>query len=258
MRTGLNLYSIRNLIKTEEDFLKTALNLAEMGYDSMQYSGGEYDPDRIARVSAASCLPVTLTHIPYDRIVNEPERLMEEHNRFGCKCIGLGALNSQFLINESIFKDSVEKLEKSAEKMLECGFRFCYHHHAFEFFRINGETAFDYMLNNAPHINFTMDTYWLQYGGVDIISTLEKVGDKVAFLHLKDYMIGAQQKEDGKYKFEPIFAPVGDGNINFKPIVDFGNKIGVEDFLVEQDNAALLPDTLEQVKRSIEYIKKEF
>ena len=29
---GLNLYSVRNLIQTEEDFLKTAKILKEMGY----------------------------------------------------------------------------------------------------------------------------------------------------------------------------------------------------------------------------------
>ena len=104
MKVGLNLFSIRNLIKSEEDFLDTALKLREMGYSSIQYSGGDFIPERIKRVSEASGLPVCLTHVPYDRIVNETEALMEEHEMFDCKSIGLGGLNSQYLLDETKMK----------------------------------------------------------------------------------------------------------------------------------------------------------
>ena len=60
MNAGLNLYSIRNLIETEEAFLDTAKKLKDMGYSYLQYSGGVYDPDRISRVSKATGLPITL------------------------------------------------------------------------------------------------------------------------------------------------------------------------------------------------------
>ena len=258
MKAGLNLFSIRNFIKTEEDFLDTAIKLREMGYSTMQYSGGEFVPERIARVSKASGLPVVVTHVPYDRIVNDAEALMAEHDMFDCKCIGLGALNSQLLLKPDELKMCIEKLNKSAELMKKKGFRFCYHHHSFEFFKIDGETVFDYMLKNSPSIDFTIDTYWLQYGGVDILKTIEKAGSRMAFIHLKDYKIEAQLKEDGSaYRFNPIFAPVGEGNIDFKSVTELCRNIGMENFLVEQDNAALLPDTLDEVRRSIEYIRNE-
>lgn len=256
MNAGLNLFSIRNLIKTEQDFLDTAIKLREMGYSSMQYSGGEFIPERIARVSKAAELPVILTHVPYNRIVDDTNALMAEHDSFNCKAIGLGALNSQLLLNESELKACVEKLNRAAEIMYNNGFVFSYHHHSFEFFKINGETVFDYMLKNAPYIRFTIDTYWLQYGGVDVAKTIEKVGNRMAFIHLKDYKIEEQLKEDGSsYRFNPNFAPVGDGNINFRDIVSICNKLGMDKFIVEQDNAALLPDSLRQVERSIKYIK---
>ena len=259
MKVGLNLFSIRNLIKTEEDFLDTALKLREMGYTSMQYSGGDFIPERIKRVSEASGLPVCLTHVPYDRIVNETEALMEEHDVFGCKSIGLGGLNSQYLLDETKMKSCVEELNKAGEIMQKNGFRFCYHHHSFEFYNIGSETFFDYLLKNAPYINFTVDTYWLQYGGVDILKTMEKIGDRMAYLHLKDYKIAAKPREkDDKFNFEPDFAPVGDGNIDFKTVIEKASTMRVAEYLVEQDNAAILPDTLEQVRRSVNYLTKEF
>ncbi|MBO7296044.1 MAG: hypothetical protein J6V39_02195, partial [Clostridia bacterium] len=55
--------------------------------------------------------------------------------------------------------------------------------------------------------------------------------------------------------FTPIFAPVGDGNIDFASLLPRMRAAGAKYFLVEQDNAATLPDTMEQVGRSIKYIK---
>ena len=47
---GINLYSLRSLIATEEGLLDTAIKLREMGYTFLQYSGGPYNPDMLTRV----------------------------------------------------------------------------------------------------------------------------------------------------------------------------------------------------------------
>ena len=254
MKVGLNLYSIRNLIATEEDFLVTAHKLREMGYDYLQYSGGEYDPARIKRVSEAAGLPVYLTHVPMDRILNDTDALMAEHESFGCHNIGLGAMPRDILVDDERFKQTVAALDAAAEKMAQKGFRFFYHHHHFEFMKRNGETLFDYMVKNAPHVNFTVDTYWLQYAGVDILATLEKVKGRIGCTHLKDYAIEYVETDDKK-EFKPVFAPVGNGNIDFAPILQKMHECGAEYYFVEQDNAAKLPDPLGEVEQSVRYVK---
>ena len=251
---GLNLYSIRNLIATEEDFLTTAHKLREMGYEYMQYSGAEYDPARIKRVSEASGLPVYLTHVPMDRILNDTDALMAEHESFGCRNIGLGAMPREILLDDEKFKESVAALDAAAVRMAEKGFTFFYHHHAFEFMKRNGETLFEYMVKNAPHINFTVDTYWLQYAGVDILATLDKLKGRMACTHLKDYAIRYVEKDEKK-EFKPVFAPIGSGNIDFAPVLEKMLKNGAKYIFVEQDNAADLPDPLGEVEASIRYIK---
>ena len=252
MNFGLNLYSIRNLISTEEDFLKTAIKLREMGYSHMQFSGAEYDVDKIKRVSEASQLPVCITHVPYDRIINETQALMEEHAKFDCKYIGLGSMPSQIILDEIEFKKAVELLNKAGERMKENGFKFLYHHHHFEFIKHGGKTCFDYMVENAPHINFTADTYWLQYGGVEIMSVLEKLNGRIPCVHLKDYKIEFDQEKH----FTPTMTYIGDGLIDFKKLIEKMSTLGVEYYLVEQDNAANMPDPLSQVEKSILYLKR--
>ena len=255
MKVGLNLYSIRNLLGTEEDFLATAYKLREMGYDYLQVSGVKYDAEMIARVSKTAGLPVYLTHVPMDRILNDTEALMAEHESFGCYNIGLGAMPREILLDEKKFKETVAALDAAAVRMEQNGFRFFYHHHQFEFMKRDGKTLIDYMLKNAPHINFTVDTYWLQYAGVDVLATLDKLKGRIACTHLKDYAIQYVEK-DGKKEFKPAFAPIGCGNMDFATIVLKMRECGAEYYFVEQDNAADHQDTLGEVEQSVRYIKK--
>ena len=87
MKVGLNLFSVRNLIETEEEYEKTTMKLKKMGYSYVQYSGGVFDAERIRRVSEKTGMPVVLTHVPYDRIVNDIDNLMREHESFGSRNI---------------------------------------------------------------------------------------------------------------------------------------------------------------------------
>ena len=259
MNFGLNLFSIRSLIQTEEEFLATAIKLKEMGYSYMQFSGCPYDADKIARVTRASDMPVVLTHVPMDRIIGDTDALMEEHDKFGCKNIGLGAMGAQTILDERLCFETIDKLNLAAEKMKKNGFEFFYHNHNHEFYKHGDVTVFDYMIANAPHINFTLDTYWVQYGGASIIEYVERLNGRIKCVHLKDHKTVAEfDSEKQKYTLKPIFAPVGDGTINFKDVIAKMKQSGAEYFLVEQDNAANFDDPLEQVGRSIKYLKGEF
>lgn len=251
---GINLYSIRNYLDSEAHFLEAAKALREMGYSHMQFSGAPFDAPMIKRVTDAVGMRISLTHVPIDRIINDTEALMDEHDMIDCKNIGLGMMPMEDMKDEERCKKTIEALNAAGKRMEARGFRFFYHHHHFEFFRFGEKTVFD-MLADAPYINFTLDTYWLQYGGVDIADTVKRLAGRVDCLHLKDYMITPNAAKNG---FEPTFAPVGDGNIDFAKIIAAARDAKTKYFLVEQDNAALLPDTLGQVARSAAYLDKNF
>ena len=75
---GINLYSLRSLIPTESGLIDTALKLREMGYSFLQYSGGPFNADMIARVSQKSGMPIVLTHVPAQRIVEDTDAIIAE------------------------------------------------------------------------------------------------------------------------------------------------------------------------------------
>lgn len=251
---GLNLYSIRNYLDCEEHFLEAAKALKKMGYSYIQFSGAPFDAPMIKRVIDATGMKVVLTHVPMDRIINDTDALMDEHESIGCKNIGLGMMPLDELADEERCKNVIARLNEAGRRMVQRGFKLFYHNHHVEFFRFGEKTVFD-MLADAPYINFTLDTYWVQYGGADVIATVKKLAGRIECVHLKDYMIAFDEQSK---RFEPRFAPVGDGNMDFFGIIEAAREAGAKYFLVEQDNAATLPDTLGEVARSAEYLDKNF
>lgn len=259
MKFGLNLYSIRNLVGTPEGFRETAHKLKEMGYDTLQISGVPYDPELIASVSKETDMPIVLTHMPLDRIINDTEALMDEHALFGCTNIGLGSFPFDKMEVPEQMVEQVAQLNEAGEKMAKRGFKFFYHNHHYEFYKNNGQTVYDYMIENAPYINFTLDTYWLQYGGVDIVDYINKMAGRIDCIHLKDYQIIRKRvspTETGGVA--PDYAPVGKGTLKWGEIIPAALASGTKHLIVEQDSAALYPDTLAEVKLSIDYLKANF
>lgn len=253
MKFGLNMYSVRNRLQTEEDFLAACHELREMGYAYMQFSGAPFDAKMVKRVSNASGLPVCLTHVPLDRILHDTDALVDEHFEMGCQYIGLGAMSPISLIFDPLkCYEAIDALEVAAAKIAQRGGKLFYHNHAFEFIKRDNQTVFDYILEKAPHLHFTLDVYWVQVGGMDICSTLDRLEGRVECVHLKDYQITVPDSENIRY--EPICAPVGDGSIDFTKVIKHARAAGTEYFFVEQDNASLLPDTMEQVARSARYL----
>ena len=90
----------------------------------------------------------------------------------------------------------------------------------------------------------------MQYGGANIIDTIHSSKGRIECVHLKDYKINNN--------LEPEFAPLGDGNINFKQIVKEMKLAGTKYFLIEQDNAATKKDGYKDIIKSIKYIKESF
>ncbi len=254
MKFGLNLYSLSGQIATEEGFLETLIKLKELGYEYVQLSGRPLDGEITKRVSEKSGMPVILSHTPLDKIKDETEWVVNEHKKFGTDRVGLGYYPMYDQDEKAIF-EKIKTFGEIADKVSKAGARFYYHNHHFEFRKLSdGKTIFDHYIEDYPNVNFIMDTYWLQTGGVNILEYIDKCKGRIECVHLKDYRVVFD--ENGK--FEAKYAPVGDGNINWKEVIPAFIKAGAKYFLVEQDDATIYPDPFEQVGRSIKYLKENF
>lgn len=249
MKIGVNLYSIRNMITNKNDLTKTLKLLKKYGCDFVQFSGSPVALTDLAKISKATKMPVVITHSPFDRIVNDTTKLIKEHKAMHCQYIGLGSFDKKLYLNEKKLKATINQLEIVAKQIEKQKMHFFFHNHQTEFMKFaNGETVLDYMIRKAPHIHFTLDVYWVQYGGASVLETINKLKGRIECVHLKDYKINNE--------FLPEFAPLGDGNVNFPCLVKAMKKAGTKYFLIEQDNAATKKDGFKDVIKSIKYAKE--
>lgn len=250
---GINLYSCRKFCAEEDGFLKSIRRLKEDGYTFLQVSGTSLDYEAICRAVNSADLPVRLTHVPYERLLRDTEALMREHEALGCRSIGLGMMPKESLRDEDSFRAEAERLEEIGRRLDSAGFRFFYHHHFMEFYKFGDVTILDYLLENAPHVHFTADTYWMQYGGADVCTWLRKMRGRIGCVHLKDYRI--VRSESNGFGFEPAMCALGDGVMDFRRIIDLAKDCGTEYFFVEQDNTNDAPDPFGELSKSADFLK---
>ena len=258
MQIGLNLFSVRNDVQTEETFMETAKKIKEMGYDTLQLSGCPYNPALARREVEEVGLPISLTHVPFDDLENNVDRMVEEHLSFGCKNIGIGGYDWELFLSDEKMKALVARLEVVGQKIADKGLKFYYHNHFHEFIKMQRGTPFYYyLIENAPHVNLTLDTRWVATAGYDLEEVLNKACGRLECVHLRDFTVRPKRNEQNAVDFYMDDCAVGSGNIRFDKCIPQMKKLGTKHFIVE-DTAFRRANTWEEIEKSLRYIKENF
>ena len=250
MKFGAQFYSIRNHTQTPEELYKSFKEMSGYGYKIAQMSAiCKMDPFVLKSYVDEFNLPIVCTHSPLDRILNDTDELIREHKIYGCDTIGLGGMPGNYLESAEGVRAFIKNLEEPIKRINAEGLRFAYHNHAKEFIDLGGVNAMDILLEESDSINFILDTYWVRRGRADNLEMIKRIGAaRMQNVHLKDLSVEPDGPE----------CPLGLGVIDFKPIVDLCNELGIPNALVEQDNAALTEDSYGQMKISYDNLHHLF
>ena len=248
MRIGAQLYTLRMYTQSEPDLGRTLEKAAKIGYRTVQLSAiGPIKPKRVKELCDANGIKIVLTHNAEKKFLENIEELIEEHQLYGCKYVGLGSMAERYR-SADWFDQFALDYEGPASKLKDAGLLFMYHNHAFEFSRLpDGRTFMDALLDRMPEeiMGITADTYWLQFAGVDVNEWLKNHAARLPCVHLKDMV---------PWNFESRMAPVGEGNINFPSVLDTLGRNGVTEYLlVEQDNC-YDQSAFDCMKKSYDYL----
>ena len=249
MRIGAQMYTLRTYCQNERDLGRSLERVAAIGYRCVQLSGqGPIGPKRIKALCDMNGLEIVLTHNPEGDFLNRTEELIERHQLYGCRYVGLGYLPERYH-DPGFLPCFADDFGPAAQKMRDAGMKFMYHNHAFEFERMpDGRTIMDHLLDMLPAelMGVTADTYWLQYAGVDVRGWLTAHADRLPCVHLKDMTIRG---------FDIRMAAVGRGNLDFPAILGILKHNGVTEYaLVEQDDCYGEPP-FDCLKQSYDYLQ---
>ena len=222
------LYTVRDFTNTPADIAATMKKVKQLGYDAVQCSAlGAIDAHELKRIVDGEGLTICATHTDYDRMRDEPQAVIDEHNLWGCKHAAIGGLPQEYRSAEGYARFAKEASEV-AKRLAEGGLTFSYHNHSFELEKFNGRTGLEILYEDSDpkYFNSELDTYWIQHGGGDSAAWIRKLKGRAYIVHLKDMAMDDRTQ---------LFAEVGEGNLNWPAILDACKEAGVEWYIVEQD-----------------------
>ncbi len=228
MEIGAQLYNLRTYTQNETDFARSMQRVSDIGYKIVQVSGiGAISPETVKRICDDNGLKIVLTHTNQERLLTETEKVIAEHKILDCKYIGLGSMQERYRSPEWR-ENFVADYKPVAQKLQAEGCKLMYHNHDFEFENVNGVRLIDTLLNGftQEELGITLDMFWVQAAGCDVVQWIERFKGRLNCVHLKDMNVHGSERR---------MAAIGTGNMNFETIVPAFINAGVEYGLVEQD-----------------------
>jgi sugar phosphate isomerase/epimerase len=239
-RIAAQLYTVREYTKTSAEFDSVLGLCHEIGYEGVQLSAvscmdgyePEVDASRAKEMLEDHGLVCCATHAPLDRLKASTDSEIAKLQTLGCDYVAIGGIWPQ---DRSEFQRFPQSVALTIAKLKSAGIRFGYHNHSHEFFDdherqygvVASGTAYEHLIESSEDLMLELDTYWAVHAGVDPAALLRRCKGRVPVIHVKDRQVVPGQ--------EPTYAPVGEGNLDWKAILDACEFAGVEWLVVEQD-----------------------
>lgn len=245
MRQGAQLYTVREFCQTPEGLEESFKRVADIGYEYVQLSGTcAYDGIWMRDLLKKYGLKCTLTHYAPAEMLEDPVAVAKKHQQFGCRHVGLGSFKN-IAQDYDAFKTQYTPVMEALRRE---GKLFMYHNHGAEFEKLpNGKPVIYDMRDSfsADLMGFTLDTYWIQYGGMVPDRVIRDFKGRVSCVHFKDMGISGK---------EHIMLPVGQGTIDFERALSACEDAGTEYIYIEQDRCNGL-DPFDCLKMSYDYLR---
>lgn len=246
-QVALQLYTLREFLKTPQDMAVTLKRVADIGYKAVQLSGlGPIAEADLVKMLNDNGLFCCATH--EGNILTDPQAVVARMKKLDCKFTAYPHPSKVALQTLADLKAFAAALNKSGQVLYDNGIVLTYHNHSIEFRKVEGRLIMDviYDETDPKYLQGEIDTYWVQHGGGDPAEWCEKLKNRLPLLHMKDYRINPENKPD--------FAEIGSGNLNWKKIVKAADASGCRWFIIEQDTSSR--DPFESVAMSLKYVKE--
>lgn len=226
--------------------------IREMGYRSIHISAfGDIKASQIAALCAEHDLLVGGSHVAWDRLRHDLDRVIDEHLLLKCTHTGVGMIPSKTYLSLPGLDRFLQEVEPINAKLQAAGIDFAYHHHAQELYQIDGKPWLQH-LHESPRATSIMaefDTHWLQAGGCDPAVWIERYGQRLLLLQLKDFAINDE--------YQRIYAPVGHGNMHWERIIAAASQSAIKHYFVEQENC-YGANEFDCLRKSYDFLNQRF
>lgn len=256
MKIGIQMYTLRDYMKTPEDLDTTLKKVAEMGYKSVQITPpGFTTAEKLAEQLKGYGLSADSAMCSLAKIPENIDKIVADAKALGTDVLRTDSILPEWRTGEEGYHIAAAHLEKCGKLLHEKGLKFMYHFHSFEYIKLGDTRGIDILLaeTSPEYVMFQPDVFWLTAAGCEPSTELRRYVGRVKYMHLKDYVI-VPSGTDTLEVTKRASAPVGTGNLNWDSILFTAKALGVENFVVEDDMGVLSP--FDSAKQSIDNLQK--
>ena len=246
-RIALQLWTLRDQLKTRDDAARGFARVREIGYEHVELSGaGPIAALELKQLAEAAGLRICATHHDAREIIEETSKVADSLGALGCRFVAYPHPHVPLDTLDQVF-ELADALSRAGELLRSQGRLLTYHNHALEFRRLGGKAILDWLYERTDPImvHGELDTYWVQAGGGDPAGYCARLSGRLPLLHLKDYAIDATNT--------PVTAALGEGNLSIPTILREAESAACEWYVVEQDDG--FEDPFEAIATSLRYLK---
>lgn len=236
---------------------ETLKKVSELGYNSVEISQIPMTDENVTEIKRArdkfnlevASLSANVKPAPgNDDLETNFDKIVDNCKTLDVDLVRIGMLPFESMKSLETVLDFCREANEYAIKLKEHGIKLYYHNHHVEFKKYDGKFLLDIIAEECPDLGFEIDLHWVQRAGASPIDTLKRFAGKVDLIHLKDYRVGdipeeafASLDEGDVMTFYNAFtniiefAELGQGSMDYKPIIEQALESGVRYMLVEQD-----------------------
>ncbi len=238
-KIGLQMYTLRNHVGDPTEYENTLRRVAEIGIKHIQMTPpGFLSVQELAALLKKYGLSADSVYRSTTKVVEAIEGAKRDAALLGVDVLRTDSIPPQFRGEADGYRRYAEIMNREGRACKAAGLRYIYHFHAFEWICFGDERGMDILLGETDPdaVFFQPDVFWLTNAGLEPSDALQMFRGRAFWIHVKDYAIHAL---NGKIEDVPYhFASVGEGNLNWKGILRTAAEIGIERFVIEQDECS--------------------
>ena len=241
---AMQMYTLRE--DCSKDFIGTLKAVAKIGYAGVELAGTYgVAPKELGKILDDLGLKRAGGHWGVEPLEKEFDKTVEDVKALGSSFVTIPGLPGSYTEDAEAWKRTAALLSGIGQKLLKEGIQLSYHNHNHEFKLFGGKHGLDILYENSDPkaLHAEIDTYWVQYAGVDPATYMKKVANRLSLVHIKD-----MADDDMK-----SFAEIGNGILDWDAIFAVAKEAGSKWLIVEQDSCKRPP--LESAKISFENLK---
>lgn len=239
MKYGIQMYSVRDFTQTD---LKDALRrIAGIGYRYVEFAGFfGHSAEEVRGWLEEYGLEVSGTHTPLRELEADFDGAVAYHRALGNRNI---IIPGHDLSDQAKLDAFVEKVNRFQPMLEKAGLTLGYHNHSHEFIPNRDGSMIHEQMVWRTALRIEIDTFWYYNAtGNDATGIMERLRDRIDFIHIKDGFRGGEGK------------PLGQGEAPTRQIYEYCRANGIP-MVVESEN--LTPDGMTEAKTCFDWLRAQ-